>query len=273
MTVVINGDTGITSVDGSAAAPSITGADSDTGIVYGTNTLSLATGGTTAVIVDSSQNVGIGSSTTNRLSFTYSGVTGAATIGPNSTGGSTYLTLGTSNAGTYAERMRIDASGVITGTAGNLMLVAGTDVSASGTSVDYTSIPSWVRRITVMFSGLSTNGTSIVMVRLGVGGTPQTSGYSGSITSSTPATVALSAGFNLAQSTAATHAYNGTITMSLLSASTNTWAASGTIGLAAGGTYYMGGSVALSGVADMVRITTAGGTNTFDAGTLNILYE
>lgn len=62
MTVVINGTTGVTSVNGSAAAPSVTGADTDTGIVYGTNTLSLATGGTTAVTVDSSQNVGIGTS-------------------------------------------------------------------------------------------------------------------------------------------------------------------------------------------------------------------
>lgn len=55
MAVVINGTTGITSVNGSAAAPSVTGTDTDTGIVYGTNTLSLATGGTTAMTIDSSQ--------------------------------------------------------------------------------------------------------------------------------------------------------------------------------------------------------------------------
>ena len=55
MTVIINGTTGVTSVNGSAAAPSVTGTDTDTGIVYGTNTLSLATGGTAAVTIDSSQ--------------------------------------------------------------------------------------------------------------------------------------------------------------------------------------------------------------------------
>jgi len=55
MAVVINGTTGITSVNGSAAAPSVTGTDTDTGIVYGTNTLSLATGGTTAVTIGSDQ--------------------------------------------------------------------------------------------------------------------------------------------------------------------------------------------------------------------------
>jgi hypothetical protein len=62
MAVVISGDTGITSVNGTATAPSITGADTNTGIVYGTDTLSLATGGVAAVTIDSSQNVGIGTS-------------------------------------------------------------------------------------------------------------------------------------------------------------------------------------------------------------------
>jgi hypothetical protein len=60
MAVIINGTTGITCVNGSAAAPSMTGADTDTGIVYGTNTLSLVTGGTERVVVDSSGNLGLG---------------------------------------------------------------------------------------------------------------------------------------------------------------------------------------------------------------------
>ena len=60
MTVVINGTTGITNVNGSASAPAETGSDTDSGIFYGTNTVSLATNGTTALTVDSSQNVGIG---------------------------------------------------------------------------------------------------------------------------------------------------------------------------------------------------------------------
>ena len=144
MSVVINGTTGITSVNGSAAAPSVTGADTDTGIVYGTNTLSLATGGTTAVTVDSSQNVGIGtSSPTAKLtvSSTSSVVTnGASTRNPvaslyggnsnnrldmyvdnsgataimglgayNVAGGTTAMTFYTG--ASVAEAMRIDTSG------------------------------------------------------------------------------------------------------------------------------------------------------------------
>jgi hypothetical protein len=65
MTVIINGTTGVTSVNGSAAAPSVTGTDTDTGIVYGTNTLSLATGGTTALTIDSSQNITINGAPAN----------------------------------------------------------------------------------------------------------------------------------------------------------------------------------------------------------------
>ena len=61
--------------------------------------------------ITSAGEVGIGATATNRLNLTYDGASGVATVGPNSTGGSTLLTLGTSNAGTYAERMRIDSSG------------------------------------------------------------------------------------------------------------------------------------------------------------------
>jgi hypothetical protein len=60
MTVVINGTTGITSVNGTSGAPSVTGTDTDTGIVYGTNTVSIATGGTERAVVDSSGNLGLG---------------------------------------------------------------------------------------------------------------------------------------------------------------------------------------------------------------------
>jgi len=61
-------------------------------------------------------------------------------------------------------------------------ITSGTAVaSTSGTSIDFTSIPSWVKSITVMFSAVSTSGTSDVIVRLGTGGSPETSGYVGSV--------------------------------------------------------------------------------------------
>jgi hypothetical protein len=122
MTLILNGTTGLSDVDGSAATPAVRGTDANTGIFFpAADTIAFAEGGVEAMRIDSSGNVGIsgsGGSSTNRLSFTYNGGTGEATVGPNSTGGSTFLTLGTSNAGTYAERARIDASGnLLVGTA------------------------------------------------------------------------------------------------------------------------------------------------------------
>ena len=48
----------------------------------------------------------------------------------------------------------------------NSAITAGTAVaSTSGTSIDFTGIPSWVKRITVMFNGVSTNGTSNIQIQ------------------------------------------------------------------------------------------------------------
>jgi hypothetical protein len=119
MAVVISGDTGITSVNGTATAPSITGADTNTGIVYGTDTLSLATGGTTAVTVDSSQNVGIGTSSpahkldingnTNLVSTAYLSWDGSSSYSIQGVGGgSGYIRAITDG----SEAMRIDSAGL-----------------------------------------------------------------------------------------------------------------------------------------------------------------
>ena len=94
------------SYSGATAQWQISGGGSDSTIAFGTGS-SL----TERMRIDSSGNVGIGNSATNRLSLTYDPSGGGATIGPNSTGGSTFLTLGTSLSGTYTERMRIDSSG------------------------------------------------------------------------------------------------------------------------------------------------------------------
>ena len=149
--------------------------------------------------------------------------------------------------------------------------------STSGTSIDFTSIPSWVRRITVMFNGVSTSGTSFVIVQIG-SSSFSTSGYvSTSSWTNDVGSVALtaqSAGFGIYGNTAA-YTRNGIMTLTLISG--NTWVCSHSIGGSYSGTFYSanGGGVspALAGVLDRVRITTAGGTDTFDAGSINILYE
>jgi hypothetical protein len=149
-------------------------------------------------------------------------------------------------------------------------VVSGTAVaSTSGTSIDFTSIPSWVKRITVMFSGVSTSGTSNYLVQLG-SGSVTTSGYLGS-SGNLGGSASFTTGFGLT-SGAATVVMQATMTISNLSG--NTWVASQVGGRSdAASVTFGGGNIALAGVLDRVRITTVNGTDTFDAGSINILYE
>jgi len=157
----------------------------------------------------------------------------------------------------------------------NGALVAGTAVaSTSGTSIDFTGIPSWVRRITVMFNGVSTNGTSIVQVQIGAGSVT-TSGYlSYAVRLANAAAVsgqAVTSGFHL-QNQSASAVRNGH--MVLTNVSSNVWVESHAMGDSSdAATLVGGGSLSLGGTLDRVRITTVNGTDTFDAGSINILYE
>jgi hypothetical protein len=154
-------------------------------------------------------------------------------------------------------------------------ITTGTSVaSTSGTSIDFTSIPSWVKRLTVILSGVSTNGASIILCQLGAGSV-QTTGYvsTGGYTGSPNAS-------GVATSTSGMVIFNGSnpeirsgiFTFCLISS--NKWVLGG-CGSFDSGSYMTvsGGNVTLSGTLDRVRITTANGTDTFDAGSINILYE
>ncbi len=146
--------------------------------------------------------------------------------------------------------------------------------STSGTSIDFTSIPSWVKRITVMFSGVSTSGTSNYLIQIGAGSVTA-SGYVGSSSSNLNATAVAASlyttGFGILVAGAA-NAISGCLVIQNISS--NTWIANGSVGnTVAAATYTTGGSIALGGTLDRVRITTVNGTDTFDAGSINILYE
>ena len=56
MAITINGTTGIAGVDGSASTPAVQGSDTNTGVIFGTDTVSIVTGGSTRATVDSSGN-------------------------------------------------------------------------------------------------------------------------------------------------------------------------------------------------------------------------
>jgi hypothetical protein len=207
-----------------------------------------------------------GASTT----LTASSVTGTIQVGQviagtNITAGTTITALGTGTggAGTYT------ISPASTGTVSGTITVVG---------VDFLSIPSWVKRVTVMLSGVSTSGSSNLQIQLGTGATPTytTSGYLGSSsgggTGSTIVAVNFTAGFGLVAAIGSTSVMHGAMTITNITG--NNWVEFGVISLSSGTNAYMnGGSVSLAAALTAVRITTVGGTDTFDAGSINILYE
>jgi hypothetical protein len=183
---------------------------------------------------------------------------GSCTLQEQAVAGTTTLTLPTFN-----------------GTVG--LLVSGTEVaSTSGTSIDFTSIPAGVRRITVMFSGVSTNGGSDLLIQIGAGSVTS-SGYTGSSTSTIGATIGstnYTAGYGIRTGGASAGAIvrQGSCTMCLVGS--NTWAESGVFSYSnEAANVLSAGNVTLGGTLDRVRITTSNGTDTFDAGSINILYE
>ena len=140
--------------------------------------------------------------------------------------------------------------------------------TTSGTAVEFTNIPPGVRRITVSFVGISTNGSSSWGVQLGDSGGFETSGYSGS-----SSTTNHSSSFTTATG-GATNVVHGGMILTLVNASTNTWAAIGVIGLSdAAQAWAVGGTKSLSAELDRIRIATGNGSDTFDAGSINIAYE
>jgi hypothetical protein len=144
--------------------------------------------------------------------------------------------------------------------------------STSGTSIDFTGIPSWVRRITVMFVGTSLSGTSSILVQLG-NGSFVTTGYTaiGNGNNSTgTGNVYSTSGFPVYLGATAATAI-GSLTICLFTG--NTWVSSHSMFSSSTTTAAGGGTIALGGTLDRVRITTVNGTDTFDAGSINILYE
>jgi len=215
------------------------------------------------------------------------------------------LTIGTSNTDTNNFQLRSNADGTATlarksdGSGGDVLTIDGsgnvnlpvsvlqggiamprmvlstTKATTSGTSIDFTSIPSWVKKITVMFNAVSTNGTSNYLVRIG-NTTFTATGYvstmtyvnigANSCTGDTDTT-----GFRLTKDTTAAVSFSGVMLICLLS---NYVYVAGFNGIGEGERTFQGGGVLnLGSVLDRVSLTTVNGTDAFDAGSVNIMYE
>jgi hypothetical protein len=152
---------------------------------------------------------------------------------------------------------------------GGTLTLATAQASTSGSSIDFSAIPAWVKRISVIFSGVSTNGTSNLLVQIGDAGGFETTGYvsyAGDYNDLVGSTI----GFVQSRLNAAAYITSGSVT--LLKVDGTTWVASGVLS-SAHGPISSAGSKALSDVLTQVRVTTVNGTDAFDAGSINILYE
>ena len=177
--------------------------------------------------------------------------------------------------GTSTLTGNVTTAGVFTDAVATIRpLVADTVRSATLAAVDFTGIPSWVRRITIMFNGVSTTGTSILMVQIGSGSIVAT-GYTsvGSGVAATVASTTSTAGFIIGNTNHAPSLSSGSFVLTNISG--NIWVGNGMVCLSAipQTNFGTGNSPTLSGTLDRIRVTTVNGTDTFDAGTINILYE
>jgi len=167
-------------------------------------------------------------------------------------------------------------TGAVMSSPGSSTITSGTVQTAPftpNTYADFTSIPSWVKRITVMINGIQGSGTFGIMVQVGAT-TFTTSGYLGAVGEirATPDVTNFTTGFGISGTPVSTNIAYGIMTITNITG--NTWVYSYSGGLS-DTTYAFsgGGRVALSGTLDRVRLTTVNGTDTFTAGSVNIMYE
>lgn len=144
--------------------------------------------------------------------------------------------------------------------------------STSGTFLDFTGIPSWANRVTVMFKSVSTSGTSPLIVQAGTSGGVVTSGYTGGSYNPT-AWATNTNGFLLSAQSSAVNLMSCIATLIKIDAANNWVFGSYAVGVGINTHATGGGNIALSGALDRVRITTSNGTDTFDAGSVNVMWE
>ena len=258
-------------------------------LTAGTTTSTVAT-----ITTGTIPNLTIGSTTATAGTITNftTTLTGDFTISQGAgTLGTTGVTAGTYGASGIIPTLSVDAKGRVTTVSTSSLTIAdasitpaklsqpltlGTAVaSTSGTAIDFTSIPSWAKRITVMLNAVSTNGTAQTMIQIGTSGGIQTTGYSvntTSISASANSAANYTNGWQLFTASAASLVFSGALTLTLQDSS-GIWAGTGLFSLSSPSVIITSGIKNLSGTLDRIRITTANGTDAFDAGTVNIMYE
>lgn len=172
--------------------------------------------------------------------------------------------------------LKVDSSGEVN--YGSSLNLGSEQATTSGTTITFSSIPSWVRRITVNIEGLSTNGTSAPIIQLGDSGGLETTGYLGAcgttVNSGNGQATNFTTGIGLSAQWTAASTLHGTLTLTLKDGTNDTWIASWS-GSTSNAAFAMTGSSSksLSDTLTQLALTTVGGSDTFDAGSINITWE
>jgi hypothetical protein len=205
------------------------------------------------------------------------GTTGAVTLAGTLVAGNGGT--GLTSVGTSGNVLTSDGSAWTSAAPASRVTLATPQSSTSGTAINFTGIPSGVKRITVMFTGVSTTGTGsgnvCLLLQIGSSGGIETSGYisSASVTDGATLNSTSTSGFLLEPVNNASTTSSGAIDLYLANSSSYSWVSMGVLGDSSGLSKMSGGSKSLSATIDRIRITTVGGTDTFDAGEINIQYE
>jgi hypothetical protein len=164
----------------------------------------------------------------------------------------------------------------------NVGINRGTEqATTSGVSIDFTGIPAGVRRVTVLFDRVSTNGTSPIMVQLGISTGIEATGYTvggtraGSNNFASHAAYTTGFAFSDSSGMVASQLFTGSLQLDLFNVTNNSFVGNGFISSNTAGGYalFTSGRKALAGVLDRLRITTVNGTDTFDNGAAIIMWE
>lgn len=152
-------------------------------------------------------------------------------------------------------------------------LIRGTSQSPASVACDFTGIPNGTRRITIMLYNISTSGTSNMLVQLGTSSGFVTSGYTSSCNqfSGSPGSSTSSAGFLIQEAVSSSAFTNGQVVLTNIDG--NNWVYSSNLSDSQPTNAIGAGRRSLTAVLDRVRITMVNGTDTFQSGSINILYE
>jgi hypothetical protein len=147
-----------------------------------------------------------------------------------------------------------------------------TKVTASGTAVDFTGLPTGLKQIQIIINGISTDGTEELLLQIGDSTAIETTGYVGVVSDGDTA-FSSTTGWLLAHTGIENNNWNGIV--HLLNLDSNNWLISATLArkgtdelnMAGGRKTITGGELA------RIRITSTGTPDDFDGGGINLQFR